>query len=150
MCIRDSTYLGDLVPRSPNLDKRLFGHLGLGCHDRSRRVVLRLLRGAARKVHLVFFPLDMGQVRPIVGVHSEAKAALDVPRRIAQRIGILGQVERLERELAQPLAAVERLLARIRDTGTLVARAVLIVWVSERDVPIVVRAKERLSRDSMP
>lgn len=68
--------------------------------------------GAAREVGLVLLALRVGEVGALIDVQREAEAALERAQVGAQDIRILGQINRLERELAQALATVHGGLGR--------------------------------------
>lgn len=59
-------------------------------------------------------------------------------RHLPQNVWVLGQVNRLHRELAQPLATVHRRLGRARNARTALVRtrAILVVWsqLSSREI----------------
>lgn len=70
---------------------------------------LRLARRALGEVLLVALALRVRQVVALVVVQRQAQAALVRAQVVAHEVRVLGQVDGLQRQLAQPLAPVDRL-----------------------------------------
>jgi hypothetical protein len=73
---------------------------------------------ATGQVGLVLLALRVREVAALVDVQRQAQAALERAQVCAQDIRILGEVDRLERELAQPLATVNSRLAAASNAAT--------------------------------
>lgn len=107
-------YLGDLVAGSANLDDVATGpEAGGGDTDGQAggRVdvllaLLLLAGGAAGEVGLMLLALRVGEVGAVVLVNRQAETALEGADVVLEEVGVLVEVDGLERELAQAFAAV--------------------------------------------
>ena len=107
--------LGHAVPGPPNLDAP-FLHRHRRRPRRRRRGALgplRLPRGALGEAALVPPALRVRQVVPLVLVHREAEAALVLPQVVAHEVGVFRDVDGLQGEAAEALAAVDVLLEKV-------------------------------------
>lgn len=74
--------------------------------------VLSLAGGALGEVGLVALALGVSEVVALVVVEGEAELALIASQVVAHEVGVLGQVDRLQRQPPQPLPPVDRLILR--------------------------------------
>lgn len=72
--------------------------------------VLGLPRRPLGEVGLVALPLRVGQVVPLVVVESQAQLALVASQVVPHEVGVLDEVDGLQRQSPEPLAAVDRLV----------------------------------------
>lgn len=94
------------VPRSTNLDRLANINLPLIGLRLSRRI-LRLASRSLRQVGLMPLPLRVRQVVPLVVVQRQAKLTLVTAEVVAHEVGVLGEIDGLEGEAAEALAAVD-------------------------------------------
>lgn len=91
----------NLVPRTPNLDKRL----GRNCHLHRLRLMCchlcgvqtripRILCCPSRQIRLMFLSLRMGQVRPFIRMQRKTQTTFQSTQMIPQDVGILNQNRR--------------------------------------------------------
>jgi len=116
--------LDNLVPRPPNLGEHALLDLRrAGRRGSEQHLLLIISCGAAREVGLVLLALRVRQIRAFVDMQRQTQTALERAEVRAQNVGILGQVDRLERELAQAFAAVHGGFARAGEAAAALVRS---------------------------
>ena len=76
-------------------------------HLRQHGVIPLLLKSAPREVLLVALALGVREVVALVVVEREAQLALVRPQVVLHEVRVLHQVDRLQRELSQPLSPID-------------------------------------------
>lgn len=100
---------GDLVARPPNLD-HVPPHLH--AHVDTKHVLilgsplLLLPRRSPGKIRLMFSALCVSEIRTIVLMHGEAKAAFEGADMILEEIGVFIEVDRFQCKLSKTFASV--------------------------------------------
>ena len=82
------SHLGDTVARAPDLEEDFT--LDVACRGGNHELcLLEITRGASRKIGLVLLALGVGQVRALIGVQSQTKAAFQRSKMVAEDIRVL-------------------------------------------------------------
>lgn len=97
--------LGHFVARAANLHKLLHLHLDL-LRCRLGRGFFGLLGSSPGQVSLMFLPLGVGQVAPLVVMQSQAEFALIGSQVVLHEIRVLIDVDGLQGQLPQALSSV--------------------------------------------
>lgn len=97
--------LGHFVARAANLDKLLHLYLDL-LRGRLGGGLLGLLGSSPGQVSLMFLPLGMGQVAPLIVMQGQAEFALIGPQVVLHKIRVLVDVDGFKGQLPQPLPPV--------------------------------------------
>lgn len=118
--------LGHFVPRAANLHKLLHLHLDL-LRCRLGGGFFGLLGSSPGQVSLMFLPLGMGQVAPLIVMQSQAEFALIGSQVVLHKIRVLVDVNGFQGQLAQTLSPIPVALrgGGYAPTPSLASRSVL-------------------------